>query len=141
MKKLTIPILIVVVAILAVVCAVLVINKDQPSLGSITTGQEYTATTTPTGNGEWDDHTIKAGWGALGSVIVTLAGDLEYVLYDATSTGAIANDSRFSKADQQLIRIPGSLVAGTYVFDVIFTDGLVMDVESGTTGTTTITFR
>lgn len=109
--------------------------------GSVTGGNEYHATTTPTGNESWSDRTLKVGQGALGSVIVTKAGSIDFVLYNATSTGAVANDSRFNKSLKQLARIPENLAAGTYTFDVTFTDGLVMDVLQGTTGTSTITFR
>jgi len=113
----------------------------QPDLGSIATGQEYSATTTPSGIGEWTTQLIREGWGTLGSVIVTTAGDVEYVLYDATSTGAVANDSRFVNSLQQLARIEENQVAGTYVFDVTYINGLVLEVQRGTTGTSTITFR
>jgi len=145
MKKLLIPILIAVVALLAVVLVVLIVNKDQPvSFGSISTGQEYTATTTPSGTGAWTDQTIKRGWGSLGSIIITKAGDTEFVLYDATSTNVLTTGFGTvgtNTTTQQLARIPENLAAGTYIFDVTFTKGLVIDVLRGTTGSSTITFR
>src|SRR3990167_4033414 len=110
-------------------------------VGSVTQGNEYYATTTPSGAETWTDQGIKRGQGALGSVVITKAGNVEFVLYNATSTGAVLNDSRFNKSLKQLARIPENLVAGGYVFYVTFTDGLVMDVERGTTGTSTITYR
>lgn len=121
--------------------AILSNNGKSPLLGSITTGQEYTATTTPDGLSPFADGLIREGWGTLGSVIITKTGDLDYTLFDATSTGAVLNDSRFNRGDKQLARIGSNLAAGTYVFDVTYTDGLVLDVTAGSTGTSTITYR
>jgi len=40
-----------------------------------------------------------------------------------------------------LAYIPAALAAGTYVFDVTYTSGLVIDVIAGTNGTSTILYR
>lgn len=117
-----------------------ILTQDR-GLGGVSVGNEYTATTTPSGVGEWTDQTLDVGWGSLGSVVITKAGDVEFTLYDATSTGAVTNDTSFNKSLKQLGRIPENLAAGTYVFDVTYNDGLVLDVERGTTGTSTISFR
>lgn len=114
-------------------------NKGQ--FGSVSATNEYYATSTPYGIEAWADGLIYAGDGSLGSVIITKAGDTEFVLYNATSTGAIANDSRFIKSNKQLARITENLAAGVYTFDVMFSDGLVIDVLRGSTGTSTITWR
>jgi len=121
----------------------LVFNSVQTNqtFKGVTVGNEYTATTTPDG-GVWLDGLIKAGWGSLGSVTITLAGDTAFTLYDATSTAAIASwQGTRTNSTQQLAVIPASLVAGTYTYDVTFTEGLVIDVVSGTLGTSTIAYR
>jgi hypothetical protein len=137
--------IILIIAILALIISItsLVITlkgQEQP-LGSVSATNEYNATTTPSGVGAWTDQLIHAGRGSLGSVIITKAGDTEFVLYDATSTGAVINDGSFNKSNKQLVRVTENLVAGTYTFDTYFNDGLVIDVVRGTTGTSTITWR
>lgn len=129
------------VAILVVAGVYLTDNRPDFVPGGVTVGNEYTATTTPDGVQEWTDQNIAIGWGALGSVIITKAGTVDYTLFDATSTGAVLNDSRFNRSTQQLARISSGLAVGTYQFDVIYTDGLVMDVTQSGTGTSTITHR
>jgi hypothetical protein len=112
-------------------------------VGSITTGQEYKATTTAFWVNQfdgWDDRVIKRGSGSLGSVIVTKAGDIEYSLFDATSTAAL-NAEGFVTSTHLLASITTNLAAGTYTFDVEFIDGLVLEVLQGTTGTSTISYR
>ncbi len=124
--------------------AVLVLKDGSPQLGSVTVGNEYQATTTPSGTGEWTDQLIRKGWGSLGSVIITKAGDVEFVLYNATGTEVLTTGFGTvgqSSSTQQLARITRNLAAGTYVFDVEYTSGLVLDVTEGSLGTSTITFR
>lgn len=111
---------------------------DGGSFGSVADNNEYFATTTPI-NGAWTDQLIKNGKGALGSLVVTGAGTTEFVLYDATSTQKWFGGN--TSSTQQLAHIPASLAAGTYVFDVYFTDGLFIDVITAGTGTSTVTFR
>lgn len=112
------------------------------TVGSVTVGNEYSSTSTPTGLGAWTDGLIREGWGSLGSVVVTKAGDTEYVLYDATSTRGIAtSQGGVGSSTAQLFRVSENLVAGTYVLDVTYNRGLLLEVERGTTGTSTITFR
>lgn len=111
---------------------------NELSLGSVTVGNEYLATTTPI-TGVWTDQLIKKGQGAVGSYVITKAGNLEAVLYDATSTQKWFGGK--SSSTQQLMYIPANLAAGTYVLDVRFIDGLFLDVISGTGATSTITYR
>lgn len=108
------------------------------SFGSVTGGNEYYATSTPL-TGVWVDKLIKKGQGSFSTLIVTGAGTSAYILYDATSTQAWFGGK--ASTTQQLANIPASLAAGTYVFDVTFTDGLFMDVITAGTGTSTVTFR
>jgi len=130
-------------ALIVLLFAIIFIPKGQKigpvPLGGVTVGNEYTATSTPQ-DGVWTDQLLASGWGALGSVNITTAGDLRFRLYDATSTNAIANGNLVLD-NQQLAEFPASAAVGTYTFDVGYTDGLVLDVVSGTLGTSTISFR
>ena len=132
------------IIILAVIVGIgigfVLFGREQP-LGSIITGQEYYATSTDSGIGIKADTLIKSGYGSLSSIIVTSAGTTAYSIYNATSTDAVNNDSSFNKAANLLASIPASLVAGTYVFDVTYTSGLVLDMTVNGTASTTITFR
>lgn len=111
-------------------------------LGSVTGGNEYAATSTADyGVGAVADRLIDNGRGTLGSIVITKAGDAEYQLLDATSTGAITTDPRYSTSSQLLASIPASATVGTYVFDISYNHGLLLEVVTGTTGSTTITYR
>ena len=112
--------------------------KNPKNVGSITTGQEYNATTTRM-SGSWIDATIKRGYGSLGSVIITSAGDANFILLDATTTANRIDN--FATSTKTLATFPANAAVGTYTFDVTFTDGLTREVVTGDNGTTTITFR
>ena len=114
--------------------------QPQSSFGSAVVGNDYHATGTAPYEGIVEDRLIKGGYGSLGSVIVTKAGDAEFALYDATSTAAL-NADNFASSTQHIATFPASLAVGTYVFDVEFNDGLVLEVVTGDTGTSTITYR
>lgn len=115
------------------------VEKEEWEGGSIIQSQEYSVTTTESGTGAVADKFIKDGRGALGSIVVTNAGDTEYLLIDASTT--VWNYDNFPTSTKVLADIPGSLVAGTYTFDVLFNHGLYLDVISGDTGTTSVTYR
>ncbi len=116
-------------------------SEIPPLFRGVTVGNEYFATgTSPIGaNTTVVDYSIREGWGSLGSVVVTYAGDAHYQLLDASST--VMTIDGFSTSSQILADIPASLAVGTYIFDVQYTDGLFLDVIDGTLGTSTITFR
>lgn len=108
------------------------------SLGSIITGQEYYATTTPKGANN-EDRLIRKGWGSLGSVVITKTGDDgAFLLLDATTSLALSD---FATNTALLVDAPASLAAGTYVFDITYNKGLYLDVMGTGNGTTTITYR
>lgn len=119
-------------------------NVEERSFGSVTVGNEYNATGTADFGGVVVDKTIKRGWGAVGSIIVTKAGDAEYKLFDATGTDVLTTGFGTvgqSSSTQLIAEIPADLAAGTYTVDANFNYGLVLDVVSGDTGTTTVTYR
>ena len=118
------------------------LQGEEPQLGSVTVGNEYTATSTANViTGVAADRAIKDGWGALGSVIVLDgSGTATYQLLNASST--VMTNTAFSTSSNLLAEIPAGVAAGTYTFDVTFTDGLYLDLVSvGTLTTSTITFR
>ena len=156
MKKIIITVLATLLAVGTVSAATFSIDEvkelvmgDTPvefSLGSVTVGNEYMATTTvpgisavlPTSTSPFQ---IKKGYGALGSYIVLEAGTAagEINIYDATTTNpALRNNTATTSI--HILSMPTDLTAGTYVFDIGFNDGLVAD-WTGTIGTTTFTFR
>jgi hypothetical protein len=120
----------------------LFVDGQSTPFGSIVESQEYTATSTPAAStgGAWTDQLLKNGRGGLGSVIITSAGTVEFILYDATSTGSLTTGN-FDPQNRKLAYIEPSQVEGTYVFDVGFNYGLLLDVKTSGTGTSTITFR
>ena len=112
--------------------------EEKQVFGSVTTGQDYYSTSTPIGTA-WTDQTIKVGSGSLGSVIVGEAGDQWIRLYDATSTGALSTGNLI--LDNILLAEVRGDATGTFVYDVAFNNGLVLDVVEGTLATSTITYR
>jgi len=75
-------------------------------------------------------------------VVITKAGDVEFMLMDATSTQSYNKGLGGSATSTRtLASFPPSTAAGTYVFDVNYNLGLFLDVVSGTLGTSTIMFR
>lgn len=128
--------------IVAVLAAVL-ISRDTPTLGSVERANEYFATSTA-GSAAFGAFTsgrlIKSDQGALGSVVITGANTGVVNFYNATTTNV---SLRGNKATSTILiaSIPASLAAGTYTFDAVYTDGLYIDIVSGTAPTTTITYR
>lgn len=113
-------------------------KPDEKPVGSVALGNEYHSTGTPW-NGVNVSHYLKMGQGALGSLVITKAGDTEFYLLDATTSPELPD--AYATSSDELAHIPASLAAGTYTFDVAFTDGLYFYVVGGNTGTSTVTFR
>ena len=139
MKNVIITILVVLVILLGgVLFMVLQGGGGTPIVGSIVTGQAYIATSTPLDMNQASG-LIRGGWGSLGSVVVTGAGAAEYWLFNATTSPNSIDG--FATSTNLLTVIPASLAAGTYVFDVQYTDGLYLWVQTSGIGTSTITYR
>lgn len=128
-----------VVGLILLLALVLVFLPKGRDLGSVTVGNEYYATSSAPWTGAASSHTIDRGWGTLGSVVVTKAGDMEFYLLDATNTPELVD--AYATTSDALVYIPASLAAGTYTFDINYTDGLYFYLISGGTGTSTITWR
>ena len=78
---------------------------------------------------------LKNSPGALGTLIITGAGAGQINFYDATSTR-----TNTEWGTTTLATIPLSAAAGTYIFDVAFSKGLIYEII-GTAPTSTITWR
>lgn len=138
-----------IIAIISILVSVsvllfVVLTNDNENVGSIIQSQEYVATSTAqnTVYGAFsNDRTIKSGRGSLGSVIVTGANTGILNFYDATTTDITARTGNKATTSLLMLSIPASLAAGTYVFDIGFNDGLMLELESGNMPTTTITYR
>lgn len=121
-------------------------SNIQPVLGSTIQGNDYQATSTAPSNvygaQNATTQTIKSGQGALGSVIITGASTGVMNFYDATTTNINLRTGQKATSTILIASLPASLVAGTYIFDAEFTDGLTYDVfAAGALATTTITYR
>jgi len=126
---------------LGVVVGVLVLaftfNRIPVSLSGVTSGQSYMATTTHDFGtvSVGSRKLLKGGAGEFGSVIITNSTAGSFNLYDATST------NHGDHATTTLAKIGASLAAGTYVFDVSFSRGLLVEFQSTNVASGTITWR
>lgn len=113
-------------------------------LGSVNRANEYFATSTA-GNSVFGAFTsgrnVQDGPGALGSVVVTGANTGVINFYNATTTNVSKRTGQKATSTILIASIPASMAAGTYTFDAVFSDGLFVDIVSGTAPTTTITYR
>lgn len=116
------------------------INKQesQPASFAGVMGTPYKATTTDNFGSVsvGGFKRLKTGSGVLGSLIITnsTAGSLNF--YDATTTvnGGVYGTTTLAK-------IAPSLAAGTYIFDVAFTKGLLVEFQSTNVASGTITYQ
>lgn len=121
-----------------ILASILSSNKQVLSIGSVSRANEYLSTTTKPyfGSPIADPTTLCQTGGVLGSVIITGANTGVMNFYDATTTASHADH-----ATTTIATIPASAAAGTYTFDVATVRGLVYDLDSGITATSTITYR
>ena len=122
--------------------ATFVSYRAVPSIGSVSQGSAYLATTTGAfvASAGLDLTVLKSGWGVLGSVTITSAAVGQINIYDATTSDVNLRSSLFSTTSIQRVNIPASLVAGTYVFDIIMPNGILLEI-TGTAPTSTISYR
>jgi hypothetical protein len=127
---------------LSLITSIAVVEMNKPkteqSLGSVNQANEYHATTTsylavPTG-------AVKEGYGALGSVVITGAGAGLIEIFDATTTNSGLRAASMTTTSIQMVSIPESTAAGTYTFDMIFKNGLIITTQT-VRPTSTITWR
>lgn len=132
------------VIVIAVIGGGIFLGKDNGAQGSVTQGNEYVATSTADSTiyGAFTgDQLLKTGHGSLGSVVITGANTGIVNFYNATTSSVLDRTGNKATSSILMVSMPASLVAGTYTFDVAFTDGLLVELESGLMPTTTVTFR
>lgn len=138
----TISVAIVVTAFVAAF-AILTYNT-QTAFGSVSVTDEYIATSTAA-NTLYGAFTtgrlIRTGTGSLGTVVITGANTGVINFYNATTSNVLARTGNKASSTILMASIPASAAAGDYVFDALYTDGLLVTLESGSMPTTTITYR
>ena len=131
--------------LIAVTLAMLVLQAPRNAGASIRVGDEMFATSTAAsavyGATITGDTLIKTGTGALGSVIITGANTGIINFYNATTSNVSARTGNTATSTILLASFPASAAAGTYTFDVVYTTGLLVELESGLMATSTITYR
>lgn len=125
-------------AISFTVFALVLISRPQAiPFSGVNYGSEMQSTTTRNFAGTaLTTRVLKAEPGALGSITITGANTGIIRIYDQDTLGAHA-----AYPTTTLAEIPASTAAGTYVFDVIATRGIVYEVVSGLAPTSTISYR
>lgn len=130
-------------AVIGIVSVVMQTPRD--AYGSVSVSNEYVATSTASGTVYGatitGDKLIKTGYGVLGSVIITGAGTGIWNIYNATTSNVLARTGSVATSTILLASFPASVAAGTYTFDVTYTTGLLVELESGVMSTSTITYR
>jgi hypothetical protein len=125
-------------------------NAVRPAVASITTYESYNSTTTRAANasGTFSSNVCKDNC-QFGSIIVTQAGTAGYVqVWNATSTATStyqdvqASTTASITWGKPIAKIAGATdAAGTYVFDTIMTNGIVIETSTGFDGEYVITFK
>lgn len=118
--------------IVGIILKSLLTSNPQHTVGSVSLGSEYHATST-LGVAQTHSDVIEAYPGALGSVVITGTGTGSISIYDAARTGDI-------NATNTIATVIASLPQNTYTFDALTTKGLVF-VYTAFAGTATITYR
>lgn len=120
-------------------------QRPEPTSGSVTVASEYVATTTAAnsvyGATITGSKLIRTGSGTLGSVVITGANTGVVNIYNATTSNVNQRTGKKATSTILIATLPASLAAGTYVFDTQFSDGLYVEVVSGSIPTSTITYR
>lgn len=110
------------------------------SVGSVSRASEYYSTTTAASLGTFtvgSPTLLSDTSGTLGSVVILGAAAGQIYLYDATTTNS---SLRTKSATTTLAIFPTSAAAGTYTFDAVFKEGLIVEFQTAMP-TTTITWR
>jgi hypothetical protein len=135
-----------VAAVLFALALIIGNSYAQPVQASTLQGQEYQATSTAPSNVygatiATGDTVIRKGSGSLASVIITGANTGIINFYDATTSNVNLRTGQVATSTILLASLPASIAAGTYIFDVVYSRGLLVSLVSGTIPTSTITYR
>lgn len=139
--KIIITILVIATVILG--GALFLVNSDggELSFSGTVVGNECFATSTMS-IGIDSSQVIKSSGGTLCTIVITTPGDQGFILYNATTTVASGRTpSQQATSSIFLVEIAPEHETSTITIDVGFSTGLYFDLVSGSTGTTTITYR
>lgn len=124
----------------------LIVGQARQSFGStIAESSDYKATSTAPSafyGATTGGFLVKTGYGSFGSVNITGANTGALTFYDATTTNILKRTGNTATSSILLASLPPSLAAGTYIFDIGYTTGLLMVLEpGGNMPTTTLSYR
>lgn len=120
---------ILIIALIGGVIGFLINSPDNP-LGSVQNSSEYHATTTAA-NTSAATYTIFTGPGTLGSLVVASSSGSTFTILDANGTTATTTAAIFK----------ASVAEGTYTFDRVLLNGLLITVPAGFNGNYITTYR
>jgi hypothetical protein len=118
--------------------------NTRTAFGSVSVTDEYNATSTAASTvyGAFTTgRLIRTGTGSLGSVVITGANTGIINFYNATTSSVLLRTGQKASSTILMASVPASAAAGDYVFDSLYTDGLLVILEGGIMPTTTITYR
>lgn len=137
--KLTLPLIVSLFAIAALLVLFVFATKAPIVQGSTSRGSEYQGTTTT--QGSWSgDAVVLTSPGTLGSIVITGANTGTINVYDATTSNINLRTGNTSSSSILVATIPASAAANTYTFDRLVFNGLLINIV-GLIPTSTITFR
>ena len=116
---------------------VMVLGKDKSSIGSVTRTSEYHSVLTGDSSGGSALLQLSTVPATLGSIVITGTGGA-ITVYNATTSDVNLRAGATTTLD--VIALPASVAVGTYTFDIVLTDGLLIILD-GTQATSTITWR
>ena len=136
---------IVLVAMFVTITAlVMVLSKDtEKAYGSAFPGTDYFATSTRyfPGSSLTNLTLLRNGSGTLARVTITGANTGVVRLWNATTSDVNKRTGNPATSTLLYVELPTNLVAGTYDFDVVFDKGILYELVSGDTPTSTIIMR
>ena len=132
--------------ILAISAMLLAMSYSATQVGaSVSETSEYMATTTAANSSYGaitTSRAVKTGTGTFGSFVITGANTGIINFYDATTTNVSLRTGNAASSTILIASFPASVAAGTYTFDVRFTNGLLVSIEgTALAATSTITYR
>ena len=137
--------------LLLVLLPKLEVAKESNVLGSVTVGNGYFSTTTASVVATtWTEPRAVTGTtspttGILGSVVFTKKTEVTTLnIYDATTTDVTKRKDSIATSSILMASFGTSTAVGTYVFDTVFTTGLLIDptpITGNMVASTTITWR
>lgn len=125
-------------AVIALIVGYALFAYPQASYGSVPQTNEYSATTTDALSVA--ERTLRKGYGSLAQVTITGDNTGLMTLYNATTSNVNLRTGQKATSTIIIADFPASAPEGTYTFDAVFTDGLLL-VTSGAAATSTVTWR